>query len=527
MNNYNFKTLFLAVVIFNCLTLNVSAFYIYNAGKNKCLRASGPGSSLTYGICDESAEWDASNYYNYPVQYRSIAYPDYCISVENENVTIKECDDNTTLHLKGNQLFQPNSDDNCIGSSESNPNEITLKQCDRGDSDQIWFFNDFEPVEVYLYNAAYNKCLRTNGQPQSPISYGACDNSDNTVWTIPYTHEGYYRSKVNPDFCLSIDNGNISLKECSENTIIIRDGNFIKSPSSENYCISLYLSGVSLDKCDVNDLKQVWYFNNYDPSLVIEDTTATETVTVYLYNANNDKCLNNNDSSVVYGRCNFNNDDSLWEIPPSHYGYYRSKADPEKCLSITNDGTITLSECSENTVFTRDGNFIKSILSNDFCVGSSENNSAILKECDLNANDQIWYFNNFDPSILDEPVQTVTVYFYNVFRDGCINNDGTSVTIGNCNLANDESLWEIPTSHDGYYRSKINPEKCLNIVDGTITLSDCSGDNKLYRDGNFIKSPLSDNHCIVPSRSDVNLEYSENCNVNDIYDLWFFNLYEN
>jgi len=536
MNNYSFKILSLAVVIFNCSILNASAFCIYNASKNKCLRTSGPGSPLTYGICDDAADWQASNYFNSPAPYTSVAYPGYCISTENGNVTIKECDNDTTLHLKGNQLFQSNSIDICLGSSENNPNEVTLKQCNENDQDQIWFFNSLETVGVYIYNAAKNKCLRTSGEPESPVTFGACDNSDNIVWNIPFTHEGYYRSKVNPNYCLSIDNNVVSLKECNENTIVSRNGNFIKSPLSENYCVGSSEKdpkGISVKECDANDQNQIWYFNNWDPSVVMEEfPEVPETVTVFFYNAFKNECLSTDGSSVVFGSCDFTKEDALWDIPTSHDGYYRSKANPEKCLSIMNGGVITLSDCNENTTLYRDGNFIKSPLSNDYCIGSSESDpkGVSLKGCNENDQDQIWYFNNWDPSVVIEEFpslpETVSVYFYNVFKNGCINSDGATVTVGNCDFTNQYSLWEIPTSHDGYYRSKVNPEKCLSIMDGgVVTLSDCNENTTLYRDGNLIKSPLSNNYCIVPSKSDDSLEYSETCNDNDFNNLWYFNVY--
>jgi len=546
MNNFNFKILFLAAVVFNCSILNVSAdYYIFNASKNKCLRTSGPGLPLTYGICDDKADWNiGSGYYNYPVEYRSVAYPDYCISAENDIVTLKECDQETTVRLVGNQLFLSllsETNGNCLASSESNPNEVALKECEVAspevaEPDQIWFFSyNPQPISVYLYNAAKNKCLRTSGEPQSPVTFGACDNSESIVWDIPFTHEGYYRSKLNPDYCLSIDNGVVSLEECSENTVISRDGNFIKDPLSENNCIGSSergSKGVSVKECDANDQNQVWYFNNWDPSIVMEVVPEVpETVIVYFYNALKNACLRSDGSSIVFGSCDFTKDDALWEIPTSHDGYYRSKANPEQCLSIA-EGAVVVSECDENTTLYRDGNFIKSHLSEDYCFGSSEKDpkSVSLKECNEKDQDQIWYFNNWDPSVVIEEFptapETVTVYFYNVFKNGCINSDGTTVTTGNCDFIKETSLWEIPASHDGYYRSKVNAEKCLSVVDGAVTVGDCNENATLYRDGNFIKSHETETSCVVPSKSDDTLVFSENCDASDFNDLWYFNVYD-
>jgi len=165
-------------------------------------------------------------------------------------------------------------------------------------------FAQEETVEIYFYNATKNKCLKTTGLTDEPLTYGSCDNSENTVWIIPASHNGNFRSKANPDYCLNIENGIASLQECNENTILYRDVNFIKSPLYENYCIGSSVNDpyeIALKECDVNDPDQIWYFNIWDPSIVIEDTP--ESVIVYFYNAYKNKCIHNDGTSVVVGNC--------------------------------------------------------------------------------------------------------------------------------------------------------------------------------------------------------------------------------
>jgi len=383
--------------------------------------------------------------------------------------------------------------------------------------------------EIYFYNAFKNKCLRTDGLPESSITYGVCDGTDNTVWIVPNSHDGYYRSKVNPDYCLSIEDGIVSLKECNDNTIIYRDGNLIKASLFDNYCIGSSENDpneISLKQCNENELDQIWYFNNYDPSIVIENTpvdSQSENVTVYFYNAGRNVCINSDGLSVTSGSCDLNNS-SLWEIPISHNGYYRSKTNPEKCLSII-DGIVSLTECSEDAKLYRDGNFIKSPLSENNCIGSDIS----IKECDANDSDQIWYFNIFDSSaVVQDPVitqpETVTIYFYNAFKNICIASDGSKVITGECDFS-DNSLWEIPISHDGYYRLKANPEKCLSIIDGVVSLSECNEDTILYRDGLFIRSPSFNDYCISSSKFENTLEYVESCSLDDSDNIWYFNVW--
>jgi Leucine-rich repeat (LRR) protein len=402
---------------------------------------------------------------------------------------------------------------------------------------------DYEEVAYtahYLYNASKNKCLRAAKLPETSLTYGPCDNSDNTIWFfVSPANSGNFYSKANPGYCLNIENGVVSLKKCNGgNGNIYRKGNFIKSKEYDNYCIGSSENDpneISLRECNVNDSDQIWYFNFYNSTAVIEETPVNsqpETVTVYLYNALKNVCITSDGSSVTTGSCDFSRDNSLWEIPTSHNGYYRSKANAEQCLSIV-DGDLLLSECNENTTLYRDGNFIKSPLSDTYCIGSSEGNTNELSIMECNGNDanQIWYFNNWDPSIVVEetPVnsqpETVTIYFYNALKNVCITSDGSSVTTGSCDFSSDYSLWEIPTSHNGYYRSKANAEQCLSIVDGVVSLGECNENATLYRDGLFIRSPLSEDYCIAASQFDSTLEYIEGCDMNDPDHIWYFNIY--
>jgi len=160
-----------------------------------------------------------------------------------------------------------------------------------------------------------------------------------------------------------------------------------------------------------------------------------------------------------------------------------------------------------------------------------ESDEIVKKECDENDQDQIWYFNIWDDSIVFEeetPVVTapenVYIYFYNAYKNKCITSDGSSVTVGNC-FNNDDAIWEIPVSHDGYYRPKDHSDKCLTIIDGVVSLSECNENTTLYRDGNFIRSPTSADYCIASSQSDNTLEYLQGCSDWNSDHIWYFNVW--
>jgi len=272
-------------------------------------------------------------------------------------------------------------------------------------------FSDIENlhshVPIYIYNAGRNKCLSNTGKLDSPVTFGNCDNTDNIVWFIPYSHMGYYRSKINPDYCLSMEDdtegGKMILRNCEDDhdefSHFVRDGNFIKpSLPDRDLCLggSTKRSNKIVKKvCNEKDLDQIWYFNIWDTSF----TPPAESTIVYLYSAYKNQCIRTDGSTVTTGDC-LSSDDSLWEIPNSHDGYYRSKAYPEQCLSIV-DGKVGLSECNETTTLYLDGNFIRSPLSEEHCIATSnaltDNELEYVERCDDQQYNNIWYFNIWTP----------------------------------------------------------------------------------------------------------------------------------
>jgi len=254
---------------------------------------------------------------------------------------------------------------------------------------------------------------------------------------------------------------------------------------------------------------------------------------IYLYNANRNQCLRSTGklgSQLVYGPCD-NSDEMVWIIPSSdnRFGEYRSKANQDYCITYPE---ATLERCtsvmpaskllnlyrSNNSImFAGDINFNK-------CLGSSTDNPNVVavKECNNSDPDQIWYYNLWDPSVVVK--ETAIVYFYNAIKNECIQTNGSSVTTGSC-VFNDNTLWEIPNSHKGFYRSKANPKKCLSVLDGVVSLNECNENTTLTLDGNFIRSPSSKDHCIASSKLDNTLEYIEGCKANDTNHIWYVNIW--
>jgi len=399
----------------------------YNANRKKCLRNNGVrNTSITYGDCDNSKNslWIIHNSRSF---IHSFNNSDYCLSMEMNSLTLGYCTGsyydfyytNNTIIYRSPAWPRFTTTLSCVTMSDNDSNKADTDLCNENDPDQIWIFNEWEPsVTIYLYNSFKNKCITSDG---SSVTTGSCNN-DNALWEIPTSHNGSYRSKAYPNKCLSIIDGIVSVSECNETTKLYRDGNFIRSPLSDSRCIASSKIDQTLkyvEGCDVSEPDQLWFYNIWDSNVVIEETPAVEQqemVTIYFYNPLKNVCITSDGSSVTTGNCS-DNDDALWEIPVSHGGYFRSKTHPEKCLSII-DENVSVSDCNENTILYRDGHSIKSPLSEDRCIASSQSGSALeyVDHCDANDANHIWYFNiwtppadSVTPTSITEEKSTVTI----------------------------------------------------------------------------------------------------------------------
>jgi len=400
----------------------------------------------------------------------------------------------------------------------------------------------------YVYNPNRNKCLYINGKGES-LTYGDCnDDPEKVLWNPPLGGYGTMRYGSNPNCCLY--GGGIA---CSEGCIIdtkplrLCTSGYSIRPAASYYCSDLCLGPTKNDPnhltfvdCDGNDPDQVWEYYSYNSTTGFilpqkEKEVPPVEEYVYIYNADRNECLTTSGvfgTPITYGKCD-NSDNTVW-ITSNSNDDIRSKANPTYCISPNDgnsEGDVILGECStepDQNQFKRSENLIKYYTNASYtntCIGSSEEDPSktALIRCNEKDPSQIWYFNKWDPSVVIK--ETAMVYFYNAYKDECIHTDGSSVTMGSCDF-NDDSLWEIPNSHKGYYRSKANPEKCLSVVDDKVSLTECNEDTRLYLDGNFIRSSSSKDHCIATSTSDHTLEYIEGCDISDANHLWYANIWE-
>ncbi|OUM57094.1 hypothetical protein PIROE2DRAFT_67854, partial [Piromyces sp. E2] len=85
---------------------------------------------------------------------------------------------------------------------------------------------------------------------------------------------------------------------------------------------------------------------------------------------------------------------TLWDIPYTHNGHFHLKFDNSHCIMLSDNDSLVLGKCGDaGTTFYREGNYIKSPISSDKCVGITDTFTLVMTECiEFNAN-QLFYFN--------------------------------------------------------------------------------------------------------------------------------------
>lgn len=202
-----------------------------------------------------------------------------------------------------------------------------------------------------------------------------------------------------------------------------------------------------------------------------------------------------------------------WYFDPYPNGYIRSALNKNKCLYLEDvkNGKIKVDTCDINKnvdfEYTNDG-LIKSPLSPNECLGKGDRNNdptnatgGYLKPC-KRTDDQIWTVWDRNPATLFE-VETQNVWIYNPSLKQCLIS-GTSLgnrpKIGKC-VDSQESMWEIPKSQDGFFKS-LKSDWYLNVSKisvGTIIMSDTVSPSSIikYIDTNkSIVSSLNQKKCL-------------------------------
>ncbi|ORX78904.1 hypothetical protein BCR32DRAFT_301338 [Anaeromyces robustus] len=289
--------------------------------------------------------------------------------------------------------------------------------------DQKWSLWDENPYNimnaktrtVWIYNPKLNKCIESGEKYGDKPTIINCNSAKKTQWQIPISGNGFFKSLYEGnEYCLTVDNideGDIIMKECNENSIIMDinssyNGKSIISSLNKNKCLGLvntedYDLRLKLNKCNESSEDQQWEIWFQNPNTY---------QTVWIYNKNIDKCIN---SDIEYGYrptigvCQ-NKSFSQWKIPKSGDGFFKSIYN-DLCLNLCNPntGTVVMGNCDNNSIIKNISNSynkesVTSNLYNNKCLGSYNINN--LKEnrlhfntCDKNRYDQHWEIRTTNP----------------------------------------------------------------------------------------------------------------------------------
>ena len=327
---------------------------------------------------------------------------------------------------------------------------------------------------------------------------------------------------------------------------------------------------------------------NYTISTPTNTSTIKSGYTVYwFYNAYTNKCLyapQKANGKITVKACD-ESDYSKWMVLPSRKGYFYSMAYPNSCLRVNDKstGSLSLGKCDDQAKIEHNNDgFFELIGLADRCFGFLNEKDMYNNEIELNLNvctknDSEKFYNwdhnptpttvcfsealGFpccsDPNtmvntvdadgswgiengkwcgilgsettnpILTPSVYTETYYLYNPFTNKCIHSDGiknSQITLDICDKS-DYSLWDIPSTHNGYFHLKFDNNHCLMLKDNlSLVLGNC-GDNgtTFYLNDHYIMSSLHEDKCIASDTDNVLV--MTDCNEFDKTQLFYFNLF--
>lgn len=450
-------------------------------------------------------------------QLRYLTNLDKCVSRNNTNIELADCDDsnnqqwtieNTSTAKLSNFVGKIQPDvhtGKCIdnaGGKIVDHNNIQLWACQSGNGNQEWFFDG----TFIRLNDHRDKCLDLNNSSTTNgnnIQLYGCSGWDNQKWIYDGVTK-QFRSRVDPNKCIdrlggsTANSTNIGIWDCipgNVNQTWIVDGSGIDPNKNvvriqptihPDKCIDNDAGGITnnnniqLWSCQTGNGNQQWYFDG----------------TTFRWNPHQDKCLDLDGSNTANGRniqlydCNRSNAQK-W-IYDGINKQIRYRANPTKCLDLVNgnsaDGTnIQLYDCVytnfkvnqqweialsdaipiDTKVTERLSGAIHPALAPNKCF-SLQNNSAVnnsniqLEDCGsyngtYGDRDQIWYFDGMQIK-------------FNRARGKCLDLDGSNTSNGrniqlfDCN-GTDAQKW-VYDAATNTFRSKINLNKCLDITNG-------------------------------------------------------------
>jgi len=244
---------------------------------------------------------------------------------------------------------------------------------------------DTQTVRFYNVLTENDSCLRAPDNINGAITYGKCDESNNALWIIPsYPRHGYFRSKVNTDWCLMINSDKINLEKCTDKTIMNHgDDLLIKTDSSNSKCVEINSNSSTIDlkSCNINNTNQLWYIHPVTVSTTTTTITKTKTTTtkikttttktktttsptptptpiktkkVYLRSMYNYGCIYAHKTEGYRLRytsyCDTNSDNYLWEIPENGNGIWRNVGTKYYLKLTGNKNLVTTKDKNAATV---------------------------------------------------------------------------------------------------------------------------------------------------------------------------------
>ena len=95
-----------------------------------------------------------------------------------------------------------------------------------------------------------------NSNYNGKLTISDCDDSKNSIWQIPISGDGFYKSLLN-NLCLQVSNinkGTIVMSDCNPNSVIYDinntyNGESITSYLDEDKCLGLFPSNRSNENC--------------------------------------------------------------------------------------------------------------------------------------------------------------------------------------------------------------------------------------------------------------------------------------
>jgi len=444
-----FFKLFIILCVLNKLTAlpqilkrnNEAAIWIYNEYLDRCLYVSEYlDEPLTYDICDNTnnSKWYLDEDDN-GIYFKSAFHKDMCMSAINNHIVLSKCDESAVMkYIEASKFIKSSNMCLSVIDDETDPDYLTLTNCNRNNKKLIFEISNRRPTKKvtstatttttttatttttttttqsvptinysdkpkYLYNAFVNKCLFAQAKINQPPLIKDCKNNNRFKW---YLSKGYFLSYANTDRCLSISddvNNTLKVGTCSSNanTFVYTDEGSIFTSNNEDKCLSTNEDDENDDKIYLNTCydfdNQIWSLWDTNPYDIIN----AETQTVWIYNKKLKKCLYSNyNGKLIISDCD-DSKNSLWQIPISGDGFYKSLLS-NLCLQSNdiNKGSIFMDDCNHKSVIydindTYNSESIISYLDEDKCLGLFQSNRANenrvnLNICDDSMDDQHW-----------------------------------------------------------------------------------------------------------------------------------------